>query len=219
VALGVDTWENWVFVRVGEGAPSLAEFLTPELTGQVAGLGLGQLHWFERRRYVVDANWKVFVDNYLDGGYHVPHLHKALDAQLDYPNYTIENGARFCLQASPTSDGRRASYYWVYPNFMVNAYADRMDTNLVIPRGVARTEVVYDFYFAGMTPAAREANLASIAASERVQDEDAGICASVQRGLLSRAYTSGRLSVRRERGEYLFHQLLAADLTDRIGGS
>jgi choline monooxygenase len=30
--------------------------------------------------------------------------------------------------------------------------------------------------------------------------------------LNSRAYTAGRLSVRREAGEYLFHQLLYADL-------
>jgi choline monooxygenase len=35
----------------------------------------------------------------------------------------------------------------------------------------------------------------------------------VQRGLHSRAYTAGRLSVRREAGEHLFHRLLADDLT------
>jgi choline monooxygenase len=34
----------------------------------------------------------------------------------------------------------------------------------------------------------------------------------VQRGLKSRAYRAGRLSVRREAGEQLFHRLLAADL-------
>ena len=39
-----------------------------------------------------------------------------------------------------------------------------------------------------------------------------GICRSVQRGLRSRAYDTGRLSVRREAGEQLFHRLLYADL-------
>jgi len=34
----------------------------------------------------------------------------------------------------------------------------------------------------------------------------------VQRGLGSRAYNAGRLSVRREGGELLFHRLLAAEL-------
>ena len=57
-----------------------------------------------------------------------------------------------------------------------------------------------------------ERNLASIAVSERIQAEDVAICESVQRGLASRSYTAGRLSVRREAGEHLFHKLLYADL-------
>jgi len=36
----------------------------------------------------------------------------------------------------------------------------------------------------------------------------------VQRGLGSRAYIAGLLSVRREAGEHLFHRLLHADLTN-----
>jgi choline monooxygenase len=39
------------------------------------------------------------------------------------------------------------------------------------------------------------------------------ICDAVQKGLASRAYLAGRLSVRREAGEHLFHRLLHADLT------
>jgi choline monooxygenase len=42
------------------------------------------------------------------------------------------------------------------------------------------------------------------------------ICDSVQRGLSSRAYVSGRLSVRREAGEHLFHRLLYADMTNAL---
>jgi len=96
---------------------------------------------------------------------------------------------------------------------MINCYGRAMDTNLVIPRGVDKTEVIFDFYFADVAPSARAANLASIAVSEQIQEEDVSICVSVQRGLRSRAYTAGRLSVRREAGEHLFHRLLAHDLT------
>ena len=60
--------------------------------------------------------------------------------------------------------------------------------------------------------AAQAANRASIDVADRIQDEDVAICVSVQRGLQSRAYTAGRLSVRREAGEHLFHRLLHADL-------
>jgi len=217
-------WENWVFVKLDDGGPSLEEFLGDELINQVRPLGLAGLHWFERRHYLFECNWKVFVDNYLDGGYHIPYLHKGLDSVLDYPKYTIENGERFCLQSSPVVTegaeaqtgavrrGERALYYWIHPNFMINWYEGVMDTNLVLPRGVDKTEVIFDFYFPDVSDAARERNQASIDVGQRIQDEDTQICKSVQRGLTSRAYVRGRLSVRREAGEHLFHRLLAADL-------
>jgi choline monooxygenase len=101
---------------------------------------------------------------------------------------------------------------------MINIYDGVMDTNLVIPRGVDRTDVIFDYYFADVSDEARERNLASIAVSEQIQAEDVAICESVQFGLNSRAYDSGRLSVRREAGEYLFHRLLYADLTAGLLG-
>ena len=115
-------------------------------------------------------------------------------------------------QTASVRTGDRACYYWIYPNFMINIYEGVMDTNLVIPLAVDRTEVVFDYYFADVSEAARERNLASIAVSEQIQAEDVAICESVQRGLASRAYDTGRLSVRREAGEHLFHRLLHADL-------
>jgi choline monooxygenase len=228
VPIDVDVWEKWVFVRVGEAGSSLSAFLGARLIVQLQQLRLGDLHWLERRRSMLDCNWKVFVDNYLDGGYHVPHLHKGLDSVLDYSEYTIECDERFCLQSSPmvaegaepgtaaVRTGDKACYYWLYPNFMINCYEGAMDTNLVVPCGVDRTEVIFDFYFADVSEAAHPRNRASIEISERIQEEDVSICSSVQRGLRSRAYTSGRLSVRRESGEHLFHRLLHADL--KAGG-
>ena len=214
----------WAFVKVDAGGPSLEQFLGVDLVRQLDALGLARLRWLERRSYTLGCNWKVFVDNYLDGGYHVPHLHKGLDSVLEYSEYTITNGDRYCLQSSPmVSDGaeertkavrqgERAHYYWIYPNFMINCYGHTMDTNLVIPRDVDRTEVIFDFYFADVSESARAANMDSIAVSEQIQQEDVAICESVQRGLQSRAYGAGRLSVRREAGEHLFHRLLARDL-------
>jgi choline monooxygenase len=108
--------------------------------------------------------------------------------------------------------GERALYYWIYPNFMINSYQGAMDTNLVIPRGVDKTEVIFDFYFPDTSAVARDRNRPSIEVGQRIQDEDVAICKSVQRGLSSRAYTAGRLSVRREAGEHLFHRLLYNDL-------
>jgi choline monooxygenase len=217
----IATWEKWVFARLGTGT-RIEEFLGSDLIRQFQDLNLANLHWLEQRRYTLNCNWKVFVDNYLDGGYHVPHLHKGLDSVLDYSNYKIETGRGSCLQSSPMTSrgedevsasrkGERALYYWLYPNFMINSYEGVMDTNLVRPLAIDRTEVIFDFYFADVSEAARERNFASINVGDRIQKEDLDICEAVQRGLHSRAYNAGRLSVRREAGEHLFHRLLHAD--------
>ena len=82
----------------------------------------------------------------------------------------------------------------------------------MLPLATDRCLVQFDFFFADVSDAAKETNAKSVAVSDRIQDEDVDICESVQRGLHSRAYGAGRLSVRREAGEHLFHRLLAGDL-------
>lgn len=229
VPIAAAQWENFVFIRISSTGPTLEEYLGADLITQIGSLGLSGLHFQERRLYDFECNWKVFVDNYLDGGYHIPFLHKGLDSVLDYPNYTIDNGERYCLQQSPVvhegaepqtgavRKGKRALYYWIHPNFMINWYEGVMDTNLVLPLGVDRTLVIFDFYFPDVvTPESRARNAASIAVGQRIQDEDTSICKSVQRGLRSRAYGAGRLSVRREAGEHLFHRLLHTDLVSGL---
>jgi choline monooxygenase len=223
VPIRVETWECFVFINLDNNAAPLSEFLGG-LVQRVAPLGISELHYFDRRTYNINCNWKVFVDNFLDGGYHVPHLHKGLNSVLDYKQYTIENEDRYCLQSSPmvasdsdaatgaTRKGDRAWYFWQHPNWMINCYAGYMDTNLVIPVDVDHCSVIFDFYFGDIGEASREYNEQSVNVGNRVQEEDLGICEDVQRGLKSRAYQAGRLSVRREAGEQLFHRLLAADL-------
>lgn len=230
VPVKVDTWEKFVFVSLDPQAAPLEDFLA-RLVKRTAPLGLSKLHYFDRRVYDIHCNWKVFVDNYLDGGYHVPHLHKGLNSVLDYKQYTIENEDRYCLQSSPmvasdedaatasTRKGDRAWYFWQYPNLMINCYEGYMDTNLVLPLDVDHCRVIFDFYFADVSETRRKYNQESVAVGARVQDEDLGICEAVQRGLKSRAYRAGRLSVRREAGEHLFHRLLAADLKNGLGRS
>jgi choline monooxygenase len=100
---------------------------------------------------------------------------------------------------------------------MFNCYEGYLDTNLVIPVDVDHCRVVFDFYFSDVSENARAYNEQSVAVGNTVQSEDLGICEAVQRGLKSRVYGAGRLSARREAGEQLFHQLLAADLRSGLG--
>ncbi|MGH9430094.1 MAG: aromatic ring-hydroxylating oxygenase subunit alpha [Terriglobia bacterium] len=224
VPVSVDTWENFVFTNLDENAAPLTGFLGG-LIGRATPLNFTALNFFDRHTYTLACNWKVFIDNYLDGGYHVPHLHKGLNSILDYTHYTIENVDFCCIQSSPmkssgqadastaaTRKGDRTYYFWLYPNFMINWYEGAMDTNLVLPIDVDHCRVIFDFYFKPAGPDGEAYNRESIRVSDRIQDEDTGICRSVQRGLKSRGYVAGRLSVRREAGEQLFHRLLFADL-------
>jgi len=223
--LRVETWEQFVFVCGGQSAPALGEYLG-DLTGQAAPLGISKLKFAQRRTYDVRCNWKVFVDNFLDGGYHVPYIHKGLNSVISYKDYRIECGERFCVQSSPlvqgggqdevakVRGGTHAYYFWVYPNFMLNCYKGYADVNVVLPAGVDRCVVLFDFYFAPGEGTGGGLQDQSINVADVVQQEDIDICESVQRGLSSRSYDVGRLSVEREAGEHLFHRLLARGLRD-----
>jgi choline monooxygenase len=223
VPLAADTWGPFVFVHQGTPRQALAEFLAP-LPERVQGLGLETLHFAGRREYEMQCNWKVFVDNYQDGGYHVNTVHPGLAGALDYAHYRTENHAHSSVQISPLKpsadpamnkvrSGTQAYYWWLFPNLMINLYQGVMDTNLVLPLGPDRCRIVFDFYFTDVvSEQARQFNADSMAVAHQVQLEDIGVCEEVQRGLKSRSYDTGRFSVKREAGGYHFHQLLAKAL-------
>lgn len=166
-------------------------------------------------RYTLGCNWKVFVDNYLDGGYHVSAVHPGLAGQLDLDSYKTEVFEDYSIQSCGGASGRiggEAIYAYLYPNFMINRYGEAMDVNLVLPRGTSQCEVVFAFYFTPTVSAAAERVAAAIASSDEVQREDVWICESVQRGLASGGYIPGRYSVLRQAGERAFHVRLAREL-------
>jgi choline monooxygenase len=177
------------------------------------------LVWHARRTYDLACNWKVYVDNYLDGGYHVNTVHPALAGAIDYQQYRTDVFPRCSVQTSPlkAADGAvgatrtgDAAYWWLWPNFMVNIYSGVMDTNLVLPLAPDRCRVIFDFYFAAGT--SEQFVKDSVAVADQVQAEDVLICEQVQRGLGSRSYSTGRFSVKREAGGYAFHRLVAEHL-------
>lgn len=225
VPLAVETWGPLVFVHQGAARDSLAESLAP-LPECMANLGLERLRFVARKEYEVACNWKVFVDNYQDGGYHVNTVHHALAGALDYSRYRTENFTRASVQSCPVkaSDdptvskvrtGSHAYYWWIFPNLMINVYEGVMDTNLVLPLGTDRCRVLFDFYFEHNEGPERQKFIAdSMAVADQVQMEDQEVCEEVQRGLRSRTYDTGRFSVKREAGGYHFHQVLARYLRE-----
>src|SRR5262245_48564145 len=157
VPMTVATHGLFVFVHPGRAEQSLTEYLAP-FPERTAGMNLGGLKFAGRREYELACNWKVFVDNYQDGGYHVNTVHPGLAGALDYAHYRTENHPNASVQISPMKQsgdatvgkvrtGSHAYYWWIFPNLMINLYQGVMDTNLVLPLGPDKCRVLFDFYF------------------------------------------------------------------------
>jgi choline monooxygenase len=220
--VAVAAWGPLIWAHLGPNPPPLTEYLAP-LSAREPLLKLDSLRFAARREYRLECNWKVFVDNYLDGGYHVNTVHPGLAGVLDYSQYRTEIVGNTAVQISPlqASDdavggvrsGGNAYYWWVFPNVMLNLYEGVMDINLVLPLGPDACRVVFDFYFAETGgPETQAFQARSMEVAHQIQLEDVGICEEVQRGLKSRSFDRGRFSVRREAAGYHFHQLLARQL-------
>jgi len=223
-------WNKFVLLNFS-GAQTGLDPELERLDKMLEELGTSQLHFKERRVYEINCNWKVYIDNYLDGGYHVDHLHKGLAGQLDMKDYQTQNFKTWTLQSCGASKnpiqssqidfkeriGDRALYAWLYPNFMINRYGPIMDTNWIVPIGHKKCLTIFDYYF--MQDASAEFVAASIKASEQVQIEDVAICESVQKGLWSSGYEAGRYSPSLETGEFLFHTLVKRDYLSAIDAS
>lgn len=213
--LAVRVWQGLVFAAVDEAlAPPFEAFVAGIDARLGADRDLASFTHHHRAGYDIACNWKVYVDNYLEG-YHVPHIHPELNRLLDYRSYVTETAEWYSFQFSPLESGEGlygsgdALYYWLWPNTTLNILPGRLQTNRIIPKGADRCRVEFDFYY---TPddsdtgrARREADLSF---SDVVQDEDITICEDVQRGLSSGSYEAGRLNPLRENAVHHFHELL-----------
>jgi choline monooxygenase len=206
--IDVEIWGGLVFART-RGGPALDTIL--------AGIGdlsdpaeLAAMRHHHSRSYPVRANWKVYVDNYLEG-YHLPFVHPGLTQVVSYPEYKTELADWWSLQRSPITDDTgpygagEALYFFIYPNTMLNIMPGRMQTNRVVADGPDTCHVEFDFYYA---PGAESAAETDDQFSDGVQEEDRLICEHVQKGLVSGVYTPGRLSPDQEAGVWHWQNLL-----------
>jgi choline monooxygenase len=213
-----------LFVTLDPEIPSLREFF-PQLAADCAPYGVETMGYVASHTYQVAANWKVYIDNFLEG-YHIPLVHPALDRELDYRRYVTTLREHHVMQFCPIREQGAehyrvspgdppAGYFWLYPNMMLNLYQGQLQANVVIPRGVDRCDVRFDWFAPLPVPdPVRDARWRELVDfSDQIQAEDAGMCEKVQRNLHSRAYRPGHYSPRRESGVHHFHGLLRAALS------
>jgi choline monooxygenase len=221
VAFGA--FEKFVFAALDPPCP--LDDLLRDLKARCGWLPFGQAAFdaSRSRDYLVDANWALYCDNYLEG-FHIPFVHAGLATTLDYGSYRTELFPWSSLQLGVASGGASvfevpksapdhgqpiaAYYWWLFPNTMFNCYPWGVSVNVVKPLGVDRTRVSYLSYVWDAARLERGAG----AALDRVEREDEVIVEAVQRGVRSRLYERGRYSPKREQGVHHFHRLLARAL-------
>jgi choline monooxygenase len=217
-------WRKWLFASCSPRI-SLDQTLA-EVDRRVGWLPMESfVHDPSRvRDYLVKGHWALYVDNYLEG-FHIPYIHAALNATLDYGQYRTElfetgnlqvgaaSGAEECFdlpQGHPDQGQRIAAYYfWIYPNLMLNFYPWGLSVNVVRPLGPDRTRVTFLPYVWDESKRSQGAG----AELDRVEREDEAVVEMVQRGLRSRFYDRGRYSPAREAGVHQFHRFIVDDLS------
>ncbi len=221
IPIQVQIWEQFIFVKLDGGKNKLSLLdIFEGLPALTKHCNISRMRFAERRDYTIDCNWKVYVDNYVEG-YHVPIVHPGLMREIDYQRYRTITHRYYSLQDAPIKSGddlnRRYSpnetqsealYFWVFPNLMLNIYPDNLSTNVILPIGHDKTLTIFEWFFHDAeSDVAKERIKSTIELSDEIQQEDIRICEEVQKRLKSIAYERGRYSVKRENGVHHFHSL------------
>jgi Rieske 2Fe-2S family protein len=219
VELPTAEWQGLIFV---DGSGVAGPF-----SAQVEGLGellapyeLDRLRVAASHDYVVNANWKLLVENYQEC-YHCPSIHPELcvvtdpDSGSDHqpPGQAPWVGGWMSLRDGADTmslDGRSSvaplrgldegrqrivEYLTIFPNVLLSLHPDYAMTHRLMPFGPDRTRVECSWSFAP-----EELERASFDPSYAVDfwdvtnREDWGACESVQRGLASEHAIPGVLS-------------------------
>jgi len=224
--ISVDSWGPFVFLDVdgplgGESNPRDLKADIEPIRGPLETAGIDDLKFHKRYVYDLNCNWKVFVDNSLDGGYHVKYAHAGLAEGLEMDQFDTYIHDRSSIQICKTkgSDprlGDQVIYAYLFPNFFINRYGNVMDTNTVMPLGVDRCRVIFDFYFDVEhleNWESRQQIRKSITSSHTIQQEDIEICESAQKGMKSISWRTGRYSSIFEKAVHAFHLLLHREMS------
>lgn len=215
-----EIWHGLVFVRMVAGGPSVAAMMAP-YEAELAPFRFAESKplyadfWVD----VSEADWKNVMDNFLEG-YHIPAGHPGLQRMFgsSYVVETKDHGvsrAFSVLREEPSrmwserayqnllpevtalpENWRRAwVYYALFPSTTLNVAPHGLNVFQILPLAPGRTTVRGKTYGTfGDDRAMKAARYLSQRINRQIYLEDDQLVRSVQAGLESTAYTTGRLS-------------------------
>lgn len=223
----VEEFGGFVYVNLDPDAAPLAQ-QAADLAAEIEQWApdIAGLTHATRLTFEVASNWKNVIDNFLEC-YHCHVAHKEFVDLVDMDTYEVvthgiwsshfaaagthENAAYDVTDASV----RQHAVWWLWPNTCLLRYPGRSNVMVfqVLPDGPDRTLETWDFYFE--TPELAEAERQSVRYIDEVlQQQDIAIVESVQRGMRTPAFDSGRIVVDpagsglSEHGVHHFHGLV-----------
>ena len=213
-SINVKIWNKLIFINFSENTTSFKR-LFDRIDKRIGNIDFSEYHYFERVSYPIKCNWKVYLDNYLEG-FHIPLVHKELSKVLDYKSYETELYDDFSLQwcnikneENPYLDSgisKPVAYYFtVFPNILLNIAPGRLQTNIVEPKSSKTCTVHFDYFFSSIDKRSIKKDMDF---SNLIQKEDVEICEAVQRGIESKGYDIGQISEKYEAGLHHFQSIL-----------
>jgi len=210
--VAVDSWAGFLFLHLTPAAAAPLADVLGDVPGRLSRYPLESLVVGRRLTYDVAANYKVVLENYNEC-YHCAGVHPELTrlvpafgrggTDLDWESGIPHREGAWTFTASGTSarspfpgldDAERVRHKGelVYPNLMLSLSADHVAAFTLWPTAAGRTRIACDVLF-GPDEVARDDFDPSDAVDfwDLVNRQDWAVCASVQRGMSSRAYTQG----------------------------
>ena len=219
VPVAVEDWHGWVLVNVDGEAPAPGEFFAglEEIVApyEPERLVIGATHQYE-----IAANWKVVVENYQEC-FHCPNIHPELcrvSPSTSGENYSGHSGmwvggwmelaqgaatmsldgrsGATVLRGLDDAARRRVEYLGLLPNVLLSLHPDYVMTHRLEPLAPGRTSIECQWLFAPEA-LATDGFDPSFAVDfwDLTNRQDWAACEGVQRGLASRGYRQGPLSL------------------------
>jgi Rieske 2Fe-2S family protein len=214
--VAVETWGGFIFVNLTPSELVPERSLLARLAGTIErtrNYPLAELRLGRRITYHVDANWKTIVENYNEC-YHCGPVHPELcelvpafkqggGRELDWDNGVPhrDGATTFTFSGTTTrepfsglSEDERVRHKGelIYPNLMMSLSADHVVAFTLLPLDAGHTRIDCDFLFHPDELAKPRFDPAdAVEFWDLVNRQDWEICASVQRGMSSRAFSFG----------------------------
>ncbi len=201
----VATIAGFLFVNLDLDAPTLEETI-PGIEDELLAIApdAAERVLSSRRTHVIDANWKVAVENYNEC-YHCPNVHKAFTAGVVAPaSYRIESRGFTIHHTAQAPAPERLGYrldvdapdygsFFTWPVSSIQCYPGRvLNTFRWVPLSVDRTLLIREWWFDRLDPTPEQKAMIELDWNTTVA-EDFAIMDSVQRGIASRGYRPGPL--------------------------